>query len=352
MTPVRVGIIGCGVIAPTHASAFQKLPGVQLTWACDLVEGKAHKLASDFSIPQNTTDFRRLLRASDVDLVSVCTDHASHAKIAAAALKADKHVLCEKVLAHRPAGVDAIVAAAAARPDRVCSGVFQHRFEPLNRRIRALISEGALGTMLTASVRMRCLRTDAYYASDAWRGTWAQEGGSVLINQAIHYIDALRWIMGGVAEVCGVHANRTHAAVIETEDTAAAAVVFTSGAVGTIEATCSSHNGWESALFFQGDQGAVEIFNDRLSRVDFKDTARGEQIRADLEAATSDRIEGPGKTYYGAGHPAQLADVVDAVRTGRPPYVTAASAAETADLVLGIYRSMRTGRRVTLPRRV
>jgi len=351
MNPVRVGIIGCGVIAPTHASAYRELPGVQLTWACDLVAERARKLAADFAIPQTACNFRRLLRAPDVDLVSVCTDHASHARIAVAALQAGRHVLCEKVLAHRSSGVDAIVNAAAARPDRVCGGVFQHRFEPLNRRVRALIAEGALGVMLTASARLRCLRTNAYYAGDAWRGTWAREGGSVLINQAIHYIDALRWIMGGVSEVCGVHANRTHAGAIETEDTAAASVVFCSGAVGTIEATCSSHNGWESALFFQGDQGAIEIFNDRPARVDFKDAARGEQIRADLDAATRDTIEGPGKAYYGAGHPAQIADVVDAVRTGRPPFVTAASAAETADLVLGIYRSMRTGRRVTLPRR-
>jgi predicted dehydrogenase len=351
MHPLRVGIIGCGVIGPTHAASYRRIPGVQLTWACDLKKARAARLAATQEIPRITTDAQQLLRAPDLDAVSICTDHASHAALAVAALKAGKHVLCEKALAHGPRGLNAIVQAAASRPRLVCAGVFQHRFEPLNRRVRALIAAGRLGRMLTASVRLRCLRTNAYYRADAWRGTWDREGGSVLINQAIHYLDLLRWMMGGVRAVTGQHANLTHGRTIETEDTAVAAVEFDNGALGTIEATCSSHRGWESALFFQGDAGAIEIFNDAVKRVDLPDRAEGERLLAELSTARETAAAAPGKAYYGVGHPAQIADFVEAVRERRRPFVSAASAAKTVDLVLGIYHSRRTGRRVVLPRR-
>jgi len=351
MHPLRVGIIGCGVIGPTHAASYRQVPGVQLTWACDRIEARAAKLAADHGIPHVAADARRMLRAPDLDAVSICTDHASHAMLAVAALKAGKHVLCEKALSHRTSGLDAILRAADAHRELVCSGVFQHRFESVNRRVRDLIAAGGLGRMLTASVRLRCLRTNEYYRADPWRGIWAEEGGSVLINQAIHYLDLLRWMMGGVRAVSGLHANLTHGETIETEDTAVAAVEFNNGALGTIEATCSSHNTWESALFFQGSAGAVELFNDAVMRVDLPDRAAGERLLDDLRAGDSTAIETPGKVYYGAGHPAQIADFVEAIRERRAPFVTAASAAETVDLVLGVYRSFRSGRRVTLPQR-
>lgn len=351
MQSLRVAIVGCGVIGPTHAACYRQLPGVKLTWACDLIEARARKLAADHGVPAVTVKARDVFRAADVDLVSICTDHASHAPLAVAALAAGKHVLCEKALSHNAAGVTAMLRAAAAHPELQLGAVFQHRFENLNRALRALVAGGTLGRMLTASVRLRCLRSDAYYRADSWRGTWAREGGSVLINQSIHYLDLFQWIMGGATAVSGRFANLTHGAAIETEDTAVAAVTFANGALGTIEATCSSHNNWESALFFQGTEGAIEIFDDRVARVDMRDRAAGASLLNKLQECEDGKIEGPGKTYYGAGHPAQIADMVEAVRSGRQPFVTAAAAAATVDLVLGIYRSGRTGRLVVLPPR-
>jgi len=353
MNSLRVAIIGCGVIGPTHAACYRKLPDVRLTWACDLIEARARKLAADHGIPQVAADFRRVLRAPDVDAVSICTDHASHAAIAVAALKAGKHLLCEKALAHTPAGLNAMLRHEQAHPGVLCGAVFQHRFEALNRSVRDLIAAGTLGRMLTAGMRLRCQRTNDYYRGDAWRGTWALEGGSVLINQAIHYIDLLRWIMGGVRGVTGMHANLTHQGVIETEDTAVAGVEFANGALGTIEATCSSSARWESMLFFQGTAGAIEIFDDAVARVDLRDKADGERLLEALRACQGADEAVPGKAYYGAGHPGQIADFVGAIRDRRPTFVSLSSAAETVDLVLGIYKSGRTGRRVALtPRTV
>jgi predicted dehydrogenase len=309
---------------------------------------RARKLAAEFDVPHVAANPHQVLRAPDVDAVSICTDHASHAALAVKALRAGKHLLCEKPLAHRGAGLDAMLREARARPAQVCAAVFQHRFETLNRRLREAIAAGALGRMLTAGMRLRCWRAPDYYRSDPWRGTWAREGGSAVINQAIHYVDLLSWIMGGVRDIAGCHANLTHQETIETEDTAAACVTFTNGALGTIEVTASSCAGWESTLFFQGTEGCVELFKDAVARVELRDQAAGERLLAELRACHGATLDGPGKTYYGAGHAAQIADFVEAVRDARAPFVTFASAAETVDLVLGLYRSARTRRQVAL----
>ncbi|MFW6279904.1 MAG: Gfo/Idh/MocA family protein, partial [Planctomycetota bacterium] len=223
------------------------------------------------------------------------------------------------------------------------SGVFQHRFDGANRVIRRLVSEGAFGDLLTAGVQMRCLRTDEYYHGDEWRGTWAREGGSVLINQAIHFIDLLLWIMGGARQVCGAHENITHGGVIETEDCAVASLRFRGGALGTLEATSSSHLGWEPTVSIHGSEGSIELRNGETVKLIFDDPETEQEVRTALQAATEDRGVEASKDYYGTGHAAQVADFVQAIREGREPFVTAASARHAVDVVLGIYESHRSG---------
>ncbi len=351
MKPIRVGIVGCGVIAPTHAACYRKHDDVQLTWACDLNLDKARALAEKFEILQVTADVRQMLAAPDIDLVSICTDHASHAPIACAALEAGRHVLCEKALAHDTAGLDAMLKAGDAHPELVFAGIFQHRHEPLNQRIREMILDGTLGTLLTAGIQMRCWRGPEYYNADAWRGTWNQEGGAVLINQAIHYIDLLQWMAGGVRTVSGTYVNLAHQDCMETEDAATATLGFANGAVGTIEATCASHLDWEPSMQFHGTEGAIELRHDRPVKVTFRNPETEARVKAELDACTEE-TERLGKSYYGGGHGAQISDVLEAVRSGGKPYVTARAAAETVDLVLGIYAAHRDGRRVTLTPRL
>jgi predicted dehydrogenase len=234
-------------------------------------------------------------------------------------------------------------------PEPVFACVFQHRFDSVYRYIKRLIEEGALGTLLTAGVQVRCLRTDEYYQADRWRGTWAEEGGAVLINQAIHFIDSLVWIMGGVETLSGFYTNRTHAESMETEDTATAALTFRSGALGTIEATCSSHLGWENTLSFHGTEGALDVRQGESLKVAFADEALQERVTAELAACRDEKQVEAGKSYYGPSHPSQIRDFVESIREGRAPYVTPASASHTVEVVLGIYRSHREGRRVRLP---
>lgn len=351
MKSLRVGIIGCGVISKTHSEAFLKLPDIELRWACDLDLERAKKLAEKYGYSHTSTDYRDVLADPDLDAVSVCTDHASHADICVAALNAGKHVLCEKALSSDAKGLTKIADAAKKYPELIFSGVFQHRFDAANQYIKQLVENNSFGTILTAGIRMYCKRTNEYYQADAWRGTWALEGGGVMINQAIHYVDLLAWLMDGVESVCGAHSIRTHQGVIETEDTVTASLKFKSGALGVIEATSSSEETWHPAFWIHGDAGWIEICNGRPLHLKFTDKSLEEKVTIDL-AECRDR---PGvqtrKTYYGTGHTAQIEDFATAIREKRAPFVTATQACHAVDIVLGIYKSQKKGTWITTPNR-
>ena len=348
MKTLRVGIVGCGVIGPTHAESFTRLEGVELAWACDLDRGRAEALAEKYGAANVTTDYAEIMADDTVDCVSVCTDHASHVPIVIAALENGKHVLCEKALVANRKGLDAMFAVHAAHPELLFGAVSQHRFEAVNRRLREYVAQGVFGTLLSASIQVRCFRSNAYYEADAWRGTWAAEGGSVLINQAIHFVDILVWVMGGVAGVCGCHANRTHHGVIETEDTAAAVLRFRNGALGAIEATSSSNMDWDNTMVIAGSEGTIEMSNNRPRRVCFADEALQQQIEDELRACCDAPGVSAGKSYYGSGHVGQIADFVAAIRENRQPFVPAVDVQHTVDVVLGIYNSQATGAWVEL----
>lgn len=348
--PLNVAIIGCGVIGPAHAESYLRCPEVRVAVACDRQPQRAEALARRFGDARVETDAARVFADPGIDAVSICTDHASHAALVIAALEAGKHVLCEKALATSSADLDRMTAAAARQPRLVAAGVLQHRFDPTHRLARTLIQEAALGTLLTASLRMCCKRTDEYYRMDKWRGTWAEEGGSLLINQAIHYVDQLAWIAGGVEAVAAQIANRTHQGVIETEDTAVAALRLRHGALGSIAATSSSHLEWEAILTFNGHEGLLELRNGSLSRAEFADPLRQAEVQHRFTALADPQAASSAKAYYGPSHPSQVADFVDAIRESRPPEVSLAQARAPVDLVLGIYESARTGRWVELPK--
>ncbi|MFO7820974.1 MAG: Gfo/Idh/MocA family oxidoreductase [Lentisphaeria bacterium] len=341
---LKVGIVGCGVIAGTHLTAYQALPGVEVTWLCDCIYSKAESLASEFGVPQATASYWEMLEATDLDCLSVCTDHASHAPLSIAALEAGKHVLCEKALAASRQGLDAMIAADQSHPELIFAGVFQHRFDPVYQALRAGVEEGVFGDILTGGVRLYCRRKKDYYQADSWRGTWAKEGGSVLINQAIHFIDALAWITGGVRRICGRYANLTHGSTIETEDTAVASLEFKKGGLGIVEATSSSATGWAPHLHLQGTRGAVEVRNGEIINADFKEAAAKAELEAQIRSFTGAKTAGAGaigKEYYGTGHTAQITDFIDAVKTGRQPAVTSESARHAVDIVLAIYEAHR-----------
>ena len=343
---VRVAVIGCGVISELHLRCFAHNPDADVVAVCDLVPERAAAAARDRAPGARwTTDAAEVFAAPDVDAVSICTDHASHASLACAALAAGKHVLCEKSLARTSRDLAKMLAAAEARPDLVAAGVFQHRFEPLPRVVRQLLAEGAFGRLLTATGSLHCFRSADYFRKDAWRGTKAGEGGSVLINQAIHYFDLLLWIAGGAESARAFSANLGHEGVIETEDTISVALRLAGGAVGSFVATSASDLDWASELSFHGTRGSITLRNDALAAVSASDPAAEAVIRGKLDKAVerAASIFPKGKGYYGSGHQAQIDDFVRAVRTSSRPFVTFADAAATDALVFAAYASAARG---------
>ncbi len=338
---VKIGIIGCGVIAPSHIESYQLDPNVKVVWACDLIPSKADALADRYGIPNRTVLVSDVLADPSVDAVSVCTDHYSHAALCEEALAAGKDVICEKALSSSRSGITRMLKAADAYPDRIFAGVFQHRYNPLFQCLRDLVATGAFGKPISAAMQHRGLRTPAYYGSGDWRGTWNKEGGGVLINQAIHFLDLFQWVMGGVRNVEAFFTNATLRKSIETEDTIVGAVRFRNGALGTVEATNAAFVTWETTLEVTGTDGAVEIRDGRIRKAVFRNPAHADALAAASEAAARKFAGKIGKRYYGFGHPVQIADFVRAVRTRKPPFVTVRDAAEAPALVMKFYLAAR-----------
>ena len=349
MKELKCGIIGSGVIAPVHLESYRKNPGVTVKTLCDIIPGKAESLAKKYEVPFSCTDYLDLLRDPEIDCVSICTDHASHAKIAADALDHGKHVICEKCLTATDAQLDLVLAAHKRHPELVFAGVFQHRFEPSNLLLRELLNGGKFGTLLTASLNVVCLRKDEYYNADPWRGTWEKEGGSVLINQSVHHFDLLRFFLGDIDSLCASWSNRVHTASIETEDTINVLLNFKSGVHAVFCATsgCKAAT-WRNGFTFSGTDGYLEYaqFQPVFGKFLDEETDRTFQQKF-RECREAYKLQA-GKNYYGTGHPAQLADFIGAVREGRAPFVTGEEAGQTARAVHACYESGRTGKWIKL----
>jgi predicted dehydrogenase len=320
----------------------------KLRWTCDLDVSRAAERAETYNVPKHTANFHEVLADPNVQAVSVCTDHANHAELVIAALQAGKHVVCEKPLGVSRQELSDMLA--ARRDGQVFSGVFQHRFDRAYQVARNYLRDGALGTLLTAGARHRCLRTEAYYKSDPWRGTWAGEGGSALINQAIHILDILGWITGGVQRLCGTWTNRAHQNLIETEDCAAAVLQFANGAVGSFDATSGSPLGWENILELHGTTGTVVIRDGVVRTLRFNEEETARAFEADLEASKPEEPVA-GKSYWGLKHAEQISDFLSAIKNQRQPYIPADSAAHAVEMVLAVYESQKTGGWVELQSR-
>ena len=343
MKTIKCGVIGCGVIAPSHIESFKFLKNVKVKWVCDLISAKAEKMAEQYGIPKTTTDYHEVLNDPEVDCIAVCTDHGSHAQIVVDALDHKKHVICEKSLGRSHACLKKMISAHKRNPELAFGGIFQHRHEAVNQVLKKLIDEGAFGKITTVNMNSNCLRTNEYYRTDAWRGTWAHEGGAVLINQSIHYIDLINWLFGGIKELSARCENMTHKGVIETEDTAAFAIKFKRGMLGAVTATASSAANWRHSFSISGTEGYLEYVNLKVTHLEFNDKARQQEVEKKFAACAIDPALQTGKVYYGGGHPAQIKDFVQAIREKRQPFVTGESAAETVKVVLACYKSSQTG---------
>ncbi|HEY7261052.1 MAG TPA: Gfo/Idh/MocA family oxidoreductase [Trebonia sp.] len=331
------GIIGTGTIAAVHADAIAMLPGARLSAVTDVAAGAGQAFAAARGCAAEPS-LDALLARPDVDVVCVCVPSGLHAEVGVRAAKAGKHLVVEKPIDVSLRAADRLITAARAACVAL-TVISQHRFDPGVTELKQLIDGGTLGTLVLGEATTKWYRTQAYYDSAPWRGTWAMDGGA-LLNQGIHYLDLLRWCMGPPVEVTAVYATQAHQ--IEVEDTSLAIVKFASGAVGTITATTAAFPGFPQRLEITGTEGTVTVEDGQIVRTALLAGDASHSPGRDQTAAADPAALGT------ASHAAQLADLLASVDEGREPAVSGESGREALEIACAVYESSRTGHPVTL----
>jgi predicted dehydrogenase len=320
---VRFAIVGAGAIGRLHASVLATLPDAELVAVVDRHPDKAVALAREHGVVAEPALDDAL---DQVDAVAVCTPSGAHADPAVTALDAGRHVLIEKPIDVSLAAAERIVAA-ARRAGTVAGVVSQHRFDPASQAVHRAVRDGELGRITSAVVSMAWWRSQEYYDSAAWRGTRALDGGGAVMNQAIHWVDLLVWLLGSPTAVTASTGRLAHDG-IEVEDTAVATLRFAGGALGVLHATTAAYPGLTARLQVHGDRGSAVIEDDRLVHLG------SDAVGADTAAASG--AAEPMAIALDA-HARQYRDFLDAIATGRAPLVTLDEATRTLAAVLAIY---------------
>lgn len=340
---LRFAVVGCGRIAPRHAQSLQDLQAshnVQLAAVCDSVPSRAQHLAKTYNT-WSYTDYQAVLDDPQVDVVSLCVPSGLHASMGQEAARAGKHVLTEKPMALNLRDADALIE--TCHSAGVTLGVvLQNRFNPPMRDLRALVDSGRLGRLLLGSATVRWYRPQDYY-DDGWHGTWSMDGGA-LMNQSIHHIDALQWLMGEVESVFAYTGTLVHR--MEAEDVGVVVVRFKSGALATIEgSTVTYPENLEGSVALFGERGSVKVGGTALNRKVFWKVEG--QIEQERDMLSREMIDPP--TVYGFSHREQITEMIDAIRKGRLPSTHGQEGRRSVELVTAIYESARTRREVFLP---
>jgi UDP-N-acetyl-2-amino-2-deoxyglucuronate dehydrogenase len=339
-SPIGFGIIGAGAVSVLHATAIAQCPDARLVAVADTSLERARKLAGEEAVCYD--DYHQLLANPAVQAVCICTPSGLRGQICIDAAHAGKHILAEKPLEVTLEKTDAMIAACDAAQVKLAV-VFQLRFMPGVQALKQAITAGRLGKLLMGDAYIKWRRTADYYASAPWRGTLVMDGGGVLINQAIHSIDLLQWLMGTPTRITGHTARLVHTG-IEGEDTAVAALQFANGALGTIEACTSASVGLPARVEIRGTHGMVVLEDGKIAlwEVEGEDSPQIETM--DLGSGSADPM-----AIGAAGHLIHINDLVQAIRTDRPPIIDGREGRKALEVVIGIYRSAAAGQPVTLP---
>lgn len=345
---MKYALIGCGRIATNHIKAVQN-NGLDLVAVCDIEPEKMDQLLKKHDLQDDKrisryTDYKEMLKQHpDLELVAIATSSGIHAEIAMYCINRGIHVIIEKPIAMSIADADEIIRRSKEK-GVVVSACHQNRFNIAVQKTRQAIEAGRFGKLSHGSIHVRWNRNQEYYEQALWRGTWAEDGGC-LMNQCIHGIDLLRWMMGDeVDTVYGITRQQQHP-YMEAEDVGMAVLTFRNGAVATIEGTVNVFpKNLEETLYLFGETGTVKIggkSTNNLDVWDFADETEADQENKGLEETTSN--------VYGNGHTSLYADVIQAIETGRVPYVDAVAGRNALEIVLAIYQSAKSRQPVKLP---
>jgi len=336
---IRFGLIGCGRVSPRHVQSIAELAQARLVAVADVIASRAERVAQE-QHAEAYTDYRRMLERHDIDVINICTPSGMHAQMTIEALQAGKHVIVEKPMALNLHDADRMIATARATGKKLCV-VLQNRYNPPMRDLRRVVDENRLGKLLLGNATVRWYRPQEYY-EDGWHGTWAMDGGA-LMNQSIHHIDALQWLMGEVESVFAYTATLAH--TMEAEDVGVATLRFTSGALGVVEgSTVTYPENLEGSVALFGERGSVKVGGTALNRKVFW-KIEGE-LEHERELLTRDQVDPP--SVYGFSHRAVIADMLHAILENREPSTNGPVARKSVALVLAMYESARTGKPVNM----
>ncbi len=343
-----LGIVGCGMIAKFHARAIADVRGARLAGCYS----RRPEAANAFAQEQGCRSFatlEKMLADPGVEIVTICTPSGAHLEPAVAAARAGKHVIVEKPLEITLRRCDRIIEACEKHSVRLAT-IFPSRFHDSSRTLKDAVDAKRFGRLTLGDAYVKWYRTQAYYDSGAWRGTWELDGGGALMNQAIHNVDLLQWLMGPVAEVHAHTALLAHER-IAVEDTAVAALRFANGALGVIEATTSVYPGYLKRIEIHGNAGSAAMEEEDIVRWDFsKKLKRDEAIHAAMQRSksTAGGAADP-KSIGHHGHARQFQDFVDALKKNRPLAIDGREGRKAVEIILAIYKSAETGKAVKLP---
>ena len=343
---IKYAIIGCGRISPNHIAAALE-NGLDVVALCDIEETKMDETIERFNLPSETKkylDYKLMLEKEKPELVAICTESGKHGKMALDCIEANANLIIEKPIALSLEEADLIIEKANKKNIKV-SACHQNRFNKSVQKIREAVEANRFGKLMHATAHIRWNRGEDYYKQAPWRGTWEQDGGA-LMNQCIHNIDLLRWMMGDeITEVVGMTDNLIHG-YIDAEDLGMALVKFSNGSYGIIEGTTNIYpRNLEETLYIFGEKGTVKAGGKSVNLIEEWEFADNLD---NADEVKQNYFENP-PNVYGFGHKPLYKDVIEAIENDRQPYVTAIDGRNALELVLAIYKSAAEGKSIKLP---
>jgi len=343
-------VVGCGMIAEYHVRALSEIPGTHVAALVSRGGASAVQLAerTDLRDVPVVATVGEAVKLPGVDVVVITTPSGAHLEPAAIAAAAGKHIVVEKPLEISTERCDRIIEACELHGVQLCT-IFPSRFADSSKALKDAVVAGKFGRLTLGETTCKWWRSQAYYDDGGWKGTLALDGGGAMMNQAIHSVDLLLWMMGDVAEVSGFTAMLAHER-IEVEDTAAAVLRFRSGALGVIQATTSVHPGYPKTIAIHGDKGSAVVEQEDVLRWDFTPATSTDAAVKERFAAKQGASGGAAdpKSITHEGHRRQLADFVTAIRTNTAHAVDGREGRKAVQLITALYESQRTGRTVRL----
>jgi len=332
------GVVGCGVISDTHLDAIEALPNARTIAVCDKVEAAAKAKAEKYGCDYYT-DLAEMLKDASIHVCNIVVPSGLHAQLGIQCAEAGKHVICTKPIDVTLEKIDALIEA-CDRNGVKCGATHQLRGYSVYKRIKQAAETGKLGKLLYGNAVVPWYRTDEYY-SDGWHGTRLLDGGGALMNQSIHYVDLLIWIMGDVAKLAGFADALDHP-TIEVEDCATAALKFKSGAQGMIQGTTCTYRGHPGVLEIHGSKGNAVVVGDALKLWEVE----GDETEYHPEAGETGGAADPKLGMLGEAvqsHTEQIGDLLSAIEENREPRLSGREARRAVEVILNIYKSSATG---------